>query len=144
MSSSSKKAASQRRNAAAKDILRVTRTIRQPWSTTGYDTIVRSVLGASYTLSLVLIGDARARVLSTTYRDKDTKSNVLTFPLDSRSGEVFLNIAKIRREAHVFGLSPEGHAKFLLIHACLHLKGYAHGSTMERAEDRLVRKFKIR
>lgn len=144
MSSSTKKAVSPRKSAAANNLLRVTRTIRQAWSTAGYDAIVRSILGASYTLSLVLIGDMRARALSTTYRNKDTKSNVLTFPLGSHSGEVFLNIPKIRREAHVFGLSPEGHAKFLLIHACLHLKGYAHGSTMERAEDRLVRKFKLR
>ena len=144
MSSSTKKAASLKKSVVAKDTLRVTRTIRQPWHTTGYEDIVRSILGPTYTLSLVLVADARARALSKTYRDKDTKSNVLTFPLGPDSGEVFLNVPKIRREAHIFGLTPAGHAKFLLIHACLHLKGYAHGGTMEKAENRLVRKFKLR
>lgn len=95
-------------------------------------------------LSLVLIGDSRARALSTRYRNKNTNSNVLTFPITATQGEVFLNIPRIRREAHIFGLTPAGHAKFLLIHACLHLKGYAHGSTMERAENRLVGTFKLR
>lgn len=143
MSSSTKKAANLRikRNAST---LQVTRTIRQPWTTTGYETIVRSILGSRYDLSLVLIGDVRARALSRRYRNKDTKSNVLSFPLGRTHGEVFLNIPKIRREAHRFELTPAGHAKFLLIHACLHLKGYTHGSTMEKAEYRLVHKYNLR
>ena len=145
MSSSTKKAANHKKKSdTAKGCLHVSRTIRQPWNTAGYDSIVRSILGPAYNLSLVLMGDTRARALSTTYRDKNTPSNVLTFPLGPQQGEVFLNIPRIRREAHIFGLTPAGHAKFLLIHACLHLKGYAHGSTMERAEHMLVLKFNLR
>jgi probable rRNA maturation factor len=71
-------------------------------------------------------------------------ANVLSFPLTKNSGEIVLNIAKIKREASKFGFSPQGHAKYLLIHGCLHLKGYTHGSTMEQAEERLVKKFSLR
>ena len=146
MSSSTKKVVNRKKKDVAKSAygLHISRTIRQEWTTTGYENIVRSILGKTYSLSLVLIGDTRARALSTTYRNKSTNSNVLTFPITTTDGEVFLNIPRIQREAHIFGLTPMGHAKFLLIHACLHLKGHAHGSTMEGAENRLVRKFKLR
>ena len=125
-------------------VLDIRTFIRTSWSTKGYADIVRSILGDSYSLSLVLLGEKRALRLNNEYRGKDYVPNVLSFPLDKRSGEVFLTIPRIKKEAESFGLSPEGHAKFLLIHACLHLKGYSHGSTMERAEDRLVKSFHIR
>lgn len=122
----------------------VSRTIRSKWSTAGYDDIVRHILGKRYELSIVLIGDTTARTLNRTHRGKDTPANVLTFPLDDTSGEIFLNIPKIKRQASTFGLSPAGHAKFLLIHGCLHLKGHTHGVTMEKAEERLAEKFDLR
>jgi rRNA maturation RNase YbeY len=122
----------------------VAKTIRSAWSTAGYDAIVRHILGARYSLSVLLCGDRTAARLNREHRGKDTAANVLTFPLTETSGEILLNIAKVRREASKFGLSPQGHAKFLLIHGCLHLKGYTHGSTMELAEERLAKKFDLR
>lgn len=102
------------------------------------------ILGDTYQLSLVLIGDARARALARTYKHKDTPSNVLSFPLDDGAGEIYINLAQVRREATRFGLSPAGHALFLFIHGCLHLAGHHHGGTMEQAEDAFVRRFNIR
>lgn len=141
---STKRAANLKKSAAAKEALVITRTIRTTWSTTGYEQIVRFLLGPRYALSLVLVGDTTARTLNRIHRGKKTAANVLTFPLTRHSGEVFINIPKVRREAHSFGLSPASHAKFLLIHACLHLKGYPHGSTMEKAEQKLVHRFHLR
>jgi len=122
----------------------IAKTTRRPWKTDPFASIAARILGSSYDLSVVLIGDKRARALNITHRGKCSPANVLTFPLTARKGEVFLNLARIMREAHRFGLSPAGHAQFLLIHACLHLKGRTHGSTMEKAEDYYVRKFDIR
>ena len=122
----------------------VSKTIRTPWSTSGYKEIVRGVLGSDYSLSIVLIGNAKARTLNKTYRNKDTPANILTFPLNKDFGEIFLNIAKVKTEAKKFDLTPSGYAKFLLIHGCLHLLGYSHGSTMEKAEKRLLSKYSIR
>ncbi len=116
---------------------------RRHWNTSSFCAIKKAILGSSYSLSITLIGDIRARALSTTYRDKDTKSNVLSFPLSHSEGEIFLNLARITREAHRFSLSPEGHANYLLIHGCLHLKGYVHGGTMEKAEQTYLKKFDI-
>lgn len=120
------------------------RTVRRPWDTSGYVRIVTRILGDTYDLSLVLIGDTRARALNRTYRAKNTPANVLSFPLTPHSGEIFLNLARITREARHFDHTPAEHARYLLIHGCLHLKGYDHGSRMERAERDLCALFAIR
>ncbi len=122
----------------------VSKTIRTKWKTPGYESIVRDVLGSDFSLSIVLIGDALAEKLNTTHRNKMYPANVLTFPLTKSSGEIFLNIAKIRREARRYESTPSDHAKYLLIHGCLHLKGYTHGSTMDTAEDYFKKRHNIR
>ena len=122
----------------------VTSTIRRSRDVSDFCRIVQAVLGSTYSLSVVLIGDKRARTLNAAHRNKHTAANVLSFPLDDTHGEIFLNVSRIEREAHRFDLTPQGHMRFLLIHGCLHLKGYAHGSTMERAEQRFLNKFSIR
>lgn len=126
------------------DGLTITRSVRRPWPQKGFFSIKHEVLGSSYELSLVLIGDARARALARSYRGYDATSNVLSFPLGPNAGEIYLNLAQASREASRFGLTPEGHAHYLFIHGCLHLAGHKHGSTMEEAEDALVRRFKLR
>ena len=122
----------------------VSKTIRTPWNTSGYEYIVRGVLGSRYTLSIVLIGDKRSHTLNNDYRKKDKPTNVLTFPLDTTSAEIFINIAQVRRDAKKNGFSKSNYAKYLLIHGCLHLKGYTHGSTMEKAEDAFIKKYNLR
>lgn len=124
--------------------IEVTNTTRTPWDTRSFLDIASTILGPSYTLSIVLIGDTRARTLNRTYRNKETKANVLSFPLTKTVGEVFINIARVQREATTFELSSHGHAQFLLIHACLHLLGHDHGSRMEEAEQIYLKKFSIR
>lgn len=119
-------------------------TTRRPWPTRGFSDIAQAILGTRYDCSLVIVGDRRARTLNRTRRGRDAPANVLTFPITNQHGEVFINVRRVEREAHTFGLSKEGHAQYLFIHACLHLKGYAHGSRMERAEDRFLARFDIR
>ena len=88
MSSFTKKAANRKKSDVARALygLHISRTIRQEWSTTGYDKIVRSILGDTYTLSLVLIGDTRARALSTTYRNKSHKLKRTYLPHNHEAG----------------------------------------------------------
>ena len=65
----------------------VSKTIRIPWNTSGFTEIARGVLGSRYTLSIVLIGDKRAKQLNKKYRNKDYTPNVLTFPLSETTVE---------------------------------------------------------
>lgn len=103
--------------------------------------IVRAVLGASYNLSVVFVGDARARRLNRTHRGKDRPTNVLSFPLSKKSGELYIDLPLCRREAPSFGSSPHHHTYFIFIHGLLHLKGLTHGKHMEHLEQKLLKQF---
>jgi probable rRNA maturation factor len=122
----------------------VTSKIRRKVDSDIFCVIASHILGPTYDLSVVLIGDTRARALNNAHRGKNTPANVLSFPLSEESGEIFLNVARAFRECKKFDLSPTGHLAYLLIHGCLHLKGYEHGSTMEEAEQKSLLRFHIR
>ncbi len=61
-------------------------------------------------------------------------SNVLSFPLSKTSGEILL--CPEAAKPYTIG--------YLFIHGCLHLKGARHSATMEREENRLLKKFGLR
>jgi probable rRNA maturation factor len=103
--------------------------------------IADTVLGKKYELSLMICGDARARAINKRTRKKTYSPNVLSFPFSSTEGEIILNPRKAAREAHRYGRNAETHLLFLFIHGLLHLKGMDHGSTMEAAEQKFLRKF---
>ena len=112
----------------------VSHTTKNTWNTGDFCVIGERILGAAYALSIVLVGDTRARTLNREHRHKTYTPNVLSFPLTREAGEIVINIPQATREAHRFDHTPEDHVRFLLIHGCLHLKGYTHGSTMAKAE----------
>jgi len=103
--------------------------------------IKNSILGKRYELSLVFIGDKKSQDLNKKYRNKSYVPNILSFPLDESSGEVFINLKKSKSEAKEYSLTEKNYIKFLFIHGCLHLKGLEHGKEMEKGEDKFVKKF---
>lgn len=109
-----------------------------------YEEIKNKILGKRYDLSLVFIGRTRAATLNKQHRNKSYTPNVLSFPLDDATGEVFIcpHVASV--EAAKYDLSADGYVAFLLIHGCLHLKGHEHGDTMEKLEQKWIRHFKVR
>lgn len=108
-----------------------------------YEKIKNDILGKRYQLSLTFIGETRAQHLNVTYRKKDYTPNVLSFPLDETTGEVYICPNVARHQAHEYELSQDGYMCFLFIHGCLHLKGYRHGDTMERLEQKYRRKYNV-
>lgn len=103
-----------------------------------------AVLGKKYILSLVIAGDKRTRTLNEHYRGKTYVPNVLSFPLDDSNGEIFLNLKQAKREHRARAESYEYFTALLVVHGMLHLKGMAHGSTMEDKEQQLLSKFNIK
>ena len=95
--------------------------------------IKNKILGNSYELSLVFVGKKRMRRINRETRGKDSSTNILSFELSKKSGEIFIC------PSHLKGFN----IGFLLIHGLFHLKGMAHGSTMERAEEKVRREFGI-
>ena len=109
-----------------------------------YDAMCTDILGGTYTLSLVFIGERRAHALNKEYRGKTYVPNVLSFPLGKSSGEIFITPRVAAREAKKFHMTPRGYIGFLFIHGLLHLKGHHHGATMEKAEKRYISKYKLK
>ena len=106
-----------------------------------YEKIARAILGKQYELSLVICGDDLARRMNKEYRKKKYKPNVLSFPLTKNEGEIFLNARAAVREARRFRVALRDRLAVLFVHGCFHLKGLAHGRTMEGQEQRILRAF---
>ena len=103
--------------------------------------IKNTALGTGFSVSLVFVTNNMSRELNRKYRGKNTPANVLSFLIDKRIGEIFINLLRAKQEALKYGKTPRKYVGFLFIHALLHLKGLSHGSTMERLEKRLTRRF---
>lgn len=109
-----------------------------------FETMKNAVLGRSYTLSLIFIGETRARTLNREYRNATYVPNVLSFPLEKNMGEIYITPSVAKREAKSLDLSTTNYIGYLFIHGLLHLKGHAHGDTMDKAEKRYMRRFGLR
>jgi probable rRNA maturation factor len=116
---------------------------KRPLPRVPFSRIKDAVLGPNYELSLVFIGSTRSRALNREYRGKDYATDILSFPLSETEGEIFIDLAKSRKEAPLFDRSFDNFIAFLFIHGLFHLKGYDHGSTMESKEERIRKKFNI-
>ena len=105
--------------------------------------IKNEALGENYSLSVVFVGNAASKKLNFSYRGKNNPTNILSFPLDKNNGEIFIALNVAKKEAKLFERKFDNFVAFLFIHGLMHLKGMEHGSTMERAEEKLRKKFGI-
>ncbi len=98
-------------------------------------------------ISLTFVDNEGIRELNRTYRDKDTATDVLSFPLydfhggeeplgDGRVelGDIVLSLERAREQAAELGHSYEREAAFLCVHSVLHLLGYDHERSPEDEE----------
>lgn len=99
------------------------------------------ILGKRYELSIRYVSPAEAQALNMTHRSKDYIPNTLSFSLSETSGEIILCRSAMRREFKDFDMPYDRYEIFIIIHSMLHLKGMAHGSTMERKEQTLLKFF---
>lgn len=87
-----------------------------------------------YELSLVFVGARRAKTLNKRLRGKSYVPNVLAYDVGPKSAEIIICLDRVQKESSGYDLAPRAYCLFLFIHALLHLKGYRHGTTMERRE----------
>jgi len=100
---------------------------------------------APFPITLRIVGAREGRELNRTFRRKDYATNVLTFD----TGDIVLCHPVIRREARAQGKSLAAHYAHLVVHGCLHLRGYDHekkrdAARMEAREIRILRRGGIR
>ena len=108
-----------------------------------YSRIKDLVLGKKYSLSLVFTGNTLSKKLNTRYRQKSSATNILSFPLSKNEGEIFLNPLVIKKQRQLFNRSFRNLTAFLFIHGLFHLKGMRHGSTMEKKEAAVRKRFGV-
>lgn len=105
--------------------------------------IKEDIIGKRYSVSLVFVGAKRSQTLNMTFRKKDYTPNVLAFEVDENHGEIYITPSIAEKEAPEYDHSLRAHIGFLFIHALLHLKGHAHGATMEKREAAYLKKYRL-
>ncbi|HUO50296.1 MAG TPA: rRNA maturation RNase YbeY [Candidatus Paceibacterota bacterium] len=128
------------------ELLSVKKTIRGSVPRIPFEAIAREILGAHYELSLVICGDTLAQRMNAEYRKKTYRPNVLSFPIDTKEGEIFLNVPCAHREAKKYGTTLEKRLALLFVHGCFHLKGLDHQNEkdtkkMEAQEQKILTRF---
>ena len=119
----------------------ITTTTRGTVPRIAFEAMAKSVLGNSYELSLVICGDRLAQRMNAEYRKKTYAPNVLSFPLSTTGGEIFLNMRKAEREARRSGVSVRARIALLYVHGLWHLKGLDHSDRMEAREAATLKAF---
>lgn len=104
-------------------------------------TIKEKILGKGYSLTVIFCSPEESRMRNKEYRDKDYPTNILSFPLDDKEGEIYISLSTARRDAKKFEMSYHKFLHLLFIHGALHLKGHDHGSTMEQLEEKYLQAF---
>jgi probable rRNA maturation factor len=100
-----------------------------------------AILGKRYELSIAFVSKQEMKKLSIEHKGDPTHMNILSFPLDTYSGEIIMNLEAGKAEAKNFDHTQTKHLIFLLIHGMLHLKGHTHGHEMEKLEKKFLAKF---
>lgn len=121
----------------------VSNTTRKATSSLPFEKIKNDILGNRYIVSLVFVGEKRAQTLNSTFRKKEYTPNVLAFEIEKNIGEIYITPSIAVKEAPEYAHSPRAHIGYLFIHALLHLKGHAHGATMEKREAAYMKKYHL-
>ena len=99
-------------------------------------------------VSVSFVDNEQIRELNAEYRDKDSATDVLSFPLgDDESfdvneetgaillGDIVISVERAMEQATEYGHSLEREIGWLTVHSMLHLLGYDHETSEEDAKD---------
>src|SRR3989344_5528925 len=86
-------------------------------------------------ISVNLVGEGKIRSLNKKHRQKDKPTDVLSFPLGDGNGDIFICLSIAKKEAKQENISIEAKLAQLTVHGFLHLLGYDHEKSKQRAEE---------
>lgn len=100
-------------------------------------------------ISVTFVDNEEIRKLNSQYRNKDTATDVLSFPMGENGvydinmetgakilGDVVLSMEKAIEQANAYGHSLQREVAYLTAHSVLHLLGYDHIESMDRVRMR--------
>ena len=90
-------------------------------------------------ISVTFVDNARIHELNKEYRDKDSATDVLSFPLGQDGqydvdedngckilGDIVMSMERAMEQAELYGHSLQREVAYLTVHSMLHLLGYDH------------------
>lgn len=96
-----------------------------------------------FEVSVSFVTNEEIRTLNREYRNVDSETDVLSFPMDDEEfdgiiilGDIVLSTQRIIEQANDFEHSLEREMLYLTVHSMLHLLGYDHMSAEEKEEMR--------
>ena len=95
-------------------------------------------------VSVCFVDNAQIKELNSTYRGKDTATDVLSFPTSDTGeydtdpqtgycilGDIVISAERAEQQAEEYGHGLTREFAFLTVHSCLHLLGYDHETDTE-------------
>lgn len=113
------------------------------------DFVIRTsrVAGLHGRTSVLITGNSQIRRLNSSFRNKNSATDVLSFPAseprDGLAGEIAVSLDIAARNAKMLGHSVSVEIRILILHGILHLAGYDHENDqgeMRRKEATLRKK----
>lgn len=112
------------------------------------ETLKSTGYGSNYEISISVVDEEEIRYLNAEYRDNDSVTDVLSFPLFERDfipeegmlGDIVICSERVKEQAQEFGHSEEREFVYLAVHSMLHLLGYDHMEEDEKNEMRTKEK----
>ena len=96
-------------------------------------------------IGLMFVDNEQIREMNSAYRDKDSATDVLSFPMYEADeaiedeeeillGDIVISLERAAEQAEEYGHSLEREVMYLLVHGLLHLAGYDHMEDDERIQ----------
>lgn len=127
-------------------IINTTRTkLALPTGRQAFVLIKNDILGKDYSLSMAFVSAKVSKELNFKYRNKNRPTNILSFSLSPKEGEIILCPSLIKKESKNknknFGKNFKNLLGYLVIHGMLHLDGLEHGDIMDKKESKYDQKY---
>ncbi|MBQ1220085.1 MAG: rRNA maturation RNase YbeY [Peptococcaceae bacterium] len=98
-------------------------------------------------VDLLFVDNEAIREMNLEYRDKDSATDVLSFPMyepdeeiddeeEVLLGDIVISLERAQEQCEEYGHSLEREVMYLLVHGLLHLAGYDH---MEEEDKKVMR-----
>ena len=101
-------------------------------------------------VELIFMSDDDIAEINAEFRDKNSPTDVLSFPLEempnSPLGTIIISIDKVKQLAHKLQHGEDDELALLFIHGLLHLLGYDHEcdeGEMREKEKQLIEEFRL-
>ncbi len=99
-------------------------------------------------IGIILLDDQKIQGYNLKYRGVGKPTDVLAFPIDDKTGELFISLESARRQAVVYHQLFKKEVCHLVLHGLLHLNGYndlikKERAVMRREETRILNLVKL-